>query len=226
MQKKMEMSHSADTSILSCSTRSSRSEDFSRLHSDISVLGRSRPVYPNDSKKMHIDDLQMSLDNLNDRVLLESPGKISPSLSRSAPPSILRHPPSPVLNRSSLRERFKSDHRASANWEEIHSRVKSILRTHSPRQKLHFDKNVSWKEPHSRNPSNGELISTGELQNSSSFSQDKSVHLDNGEFWCNRAAAYKGKSHRVIFEESMEKIYKNMYKNALNPDAYRKSHDS
>ncbi|XP_063795647.1 spermatogenesis-associated protein 6 isoform X2 [Pseudophryne corroboree] len=221
----MEMSQSPGTTMMSCSARSSKSEDCSQLHDDISMLSRSRPIYPNDFRKMHIDDLQMSLDSLNGSVL-ESPGKVSPSLSRSAPASILRHPPSPVLNRSSLRQRFTSDHQSSANWEEIHSRVRSLLRTHSPRQKLQFDKSVSWKEPHRDYTSHGEFPSTGQLQHSRSFSQDKSVHLDDGEFWSNKAAAYKGKSHRVIFEESMEKIYRNMYRNALNPNANRKSHHS
>lgn len=221
----VETSPSPDATALSCSARSLRSDDPSRLHPDTSVLDDLRRLDSGDLRKMHIDDLQMSLDNVNNRSR-ESPRRTTSPLSRSAPPSILRRPPSPVLHRSSFRERFQSDHRSSASWRETHERVKSILRTHSVRQKRHFDKNVSWKEPDPGDAVEAELLSSGELQDSLSFSQDKSVHLDNGEFWCNRAAAFKGKSHRIVFEESMEKIYKNMYRNAVNPNAYRKSHHS
>ncbi|XP_018408518.1 PREDICTED: spermatogenesis-associated protein 6 [Nanorana parkeri] len=201
-----------------------------QLASDLSALDSYyRSSHPRDSQRIHIDDLQMSLDSLNDLMPLEKEsGAASPyraSFSRSAPSSVLRHPPSPVLNRSSLRERFQSDHRASANWEDIHSRVKNILKTHSARQRLVFDKTDTWKEPHS---SIGNRTSPypKEQQESLPYTHDTSVHLDNGEFWCNKASAYKGKSHRVIFEESMEKIYKNMYKNALSPHTYRRSHNS
>ncbi|XP_075689084.1 spermatogenesis-associated protein 6 [Rhinoderma darwinii] len=216
-----ETSSSSDTSLLSCSDRSLRSEESSRLHTDPSVLGSFRPRYCSDLRKIHIDDLQMSLDKVNHKRLQGSPCRTTSLLSRSAPPSVLRNPPSPVLNRSSLRDRFQTDHRASVNWKETHERVKSILRTHSARQKLHFDKNVSWKEPDHCNTANDELINTMELPDSLSFLEDKSVHLDNGEFWCNRAATYKGKSHRIIFEESMEKIYRNMYRDAVSPNPYR-----
>ncbi|XP_056388441.1 spermatogenesis-associated protein 6 isoform X2 [Hyla sarda] len=221
----VETSSSPDTTELSSSSRSLRSEESSRLRTDTSVLDGFRPRGNRDSRKMHIDDLQMSLDNVGNKRLQESSCRATSLLSRSAPPSILRHPPSPVLNRSSLRERFQTDHRTSANWKETHERVRSIVRTNSARQKLHFDKNVSWKDPEYSDTMNEESHRTRE-QDSLSFPQDKSVHLDNGEFWCNRAAAYKGKSHRIIFEESMEKIYKNMYRNATNPNAYRKSHHS
>ncbi|KAM3915416.1 spermatogenesis-associated protein 6 [Leptodactylus fuscus] len=214
----VETNSSPNTSALSCSAGSSRSEESSRLHWDPPTLGSFRPPDNRDSRKLHLDDLQMSLDNVNNKRLQRSPIRTSSLLSRSAPPSVLRHPPSPVLSRSSLRERFQTDHQESANWKETHERVKHILRTHGIRQRLNFDKNVSWKDLDDRK--------ARELRDSLSFPQNKSVHLDNGEFWCNRAAAYKGKSHRVIFEESMEKIYKNMYRNAVDPNAYRKSHRS
>ncbi|XP_040216462.1 spermatogenesis-associated protein 6 isoform X1 [Rana temporaria] len=221
----METSQSPDTSMMVCSTR-----ECSRGHNDLSALDSHRPSHPQGSHRMHIDDLQMSLDSLNDPMPLETEsGAASPyrsHFSRSAPSSVLRHPPSPVLNRSSLRERFQSDHRASANWEEIHSRVKNILRTHSARQRLVFDKTDTWKEPHSNSVGNRTSLSTKELHDGLPNTRDTSVHLDNGEFWCNKASAYKGKSHRVIFQESMEKIYKDMYRNSLSPHTYRRSHNS
>ncbi|ELW67057.1 Spermatogenesis-associated protein 6 [Tupaia chinensis] len=42
------------------------------------------------------------------------------------------------------------------------------------------------------------------------------LHLDDGEYWSNRAASYKGKSHRPIFENSMDKMYRNLYKKACS----------
>lgn len=60
--------------------------------------------------------------------------------------------------------------------------------------------------------------------NSSSVQQNTTVHLDNGEYWSNRAAAYKGKPHRAIFEDSLEKIYRNMYKKASGTISKRKIH--
>ncbi|XP_073499612.1 spermatogenesis-associated protein 6 isoform X1 [Phyllobates terribilis] len=219
----IETSSSPDTSVLSSTTKTFRSEEEpSRLQTDPAALSSITTRGRRDSKKMHINDLQTSLDDINDKRLRESPWHRTPSLlSRSAPPSILRHPPSPVLNRSSLRERFQTDLRASANWKETHERVRSILSTHSVQRRLHYDKNVSWKEPDHSDAVNEEL-----LQDSLSFPQEKSVPLDNRKFWCNKASAYKGKNYRIIFEENMEKIYRNMYRNAADPNAYRKSQHS
>lgn len=42
---------------------------------------------------------------------------------------------------------------------------------------------------------------------------ETSVHLDNGHYWSSRAAAYTGKPHRAVFEESLGRIYKNLYRN-------------
>ncbi|XP_072275708.1 spermatogenesis-associated protein 6 [Pyxicephalus adspersus] len=226
----MDTSQSSETSMLSCSARETlRSHECSRGNNDLSALDNYRSLHPRDSHRMHIDDLHMSLGSLNSPMPLETEsGAASPSrasFSRSAPSSVQKHPPSPVLTRSSLRERFHSDHRASANWEEIHSRIKNLLKTHSARQKLSFDKSDTWKEHHGRSIGNGTPSFTKELHDSLPYKRDTSVHLDNGEFWCNKASAYKGKSHRVIFEESMEKIYKNMYRNALSPHTYRRSHN-
>ncbi|KAM5149010.1 spermatogenesis-associated protein 6 [Mantella aurantiaca] len=225
----IETSQSPETSMLSCSTRGTlRSHEYSIGHNDLSALDSYRPSHPGNSQRMQIDDLRMSSGSLNDMMPLEMESDAASPyrayFSRSAPSSVQRHPPSPVLNRSSLRERFQSDHQASANYEEIHSRVKNILKTHSARQKLVFDKTDTWKAPYTS--SRGKKMSpcTKELQGSVPYTSDTSVHLDNGEFWSNKASAYKGKSHRVVFEESMEKIYKNMYRNATSPHTYRRSH--
>lgn len=50
-----------------------------------------------------------------------------------------------------------------------------------------------------------------------------SVHLDDRTFWTNRAAAYTGKPHRAVFEESLSRIYKNLYKNASQSKTMDKS---
>lgn len=58
---------------------------------------------------------------------------------------------------------------------------------------------------------------------SSPVQQNATVHLDNGEYWSSRAAVYKGKPHRAIFEESLEKIYRNMYRKATGTDSDQKT---
>ncbi|XP_073646097.1 spermatogenesis-associated protein 6 isoform X3 [Tursiops truncatus] len=51
----------------------------------------------------------------------------------------------------------------------------------------------------------------------SSFQQPRgTLHLDDGEYWSNRAASYKGKSYRPIFENSMDKMYRSLYKKACS----------
>uniref|UniRef100_A0A8C0USL1 Spermatosis associated 6 n=1 Tax=Cyanistes caeruleus TaxID=156563 RepID=A0A8C0USL1_CYACU len=69
------------------------------------------------------------------------------SLERSAPPAGQEPSPSSVLNRSSLRERFSTGWPSPANGDEIHKRVKNILRTHSARQRLVFDDLPQTREP-------------------------------------------------------------------------------
>lgn len=59
---------------------------------------------------------------------------------------------------------------------------------------------------------------------SSPVQQNTTVHLDNGEYWSSRAAVYKGKPHRAIFEESLEKIYRNMYRKASGTVSDQKTH--
>lgn len=59
---------------------------------------------------------------------------------------------------------------------------------------------------------------------SSPVQRNTTVHLDNGEYWSSRAAVYKGKSHRAIFEDSLEKIYRNMYRKASGIVSDQKPH--
>uniref|UniRef100_A0A8C3RW54 Spermatogenesis-associated protein 6 N-terminal domain-containing protein n=1 Tax=Chelydra serpentina TaxID=8475 RepID=A0A8C3RW54_CHESE len=146
------------------------------------------------------------------------------SLIRSAPASLQKHSSSPVLSRSSLRERFNTGWSTPANGEEIHKRVKTILRTHSARQSTDF----SCLSTCACNIAEAEqsilYAISAYCSTDSSAQQNTTVHLDNGEYWSNRAAVYKGKPHRAIFEDSLEKIYRNMYKKACGTISKRKIH--
>uniref|UniRef100_A0A8D0DZ47 Spermatosis associated 6 n=1 Tax=Salvator merianae TaxID=96440 RepID=A0A8D0DZ47_SALMN len=146
----------------------------------------------------------------------------------SAPPCLQKYSSTPVLNRLSLRERFCSGWSPPVSGEEIHKRVKNILRTHSARQRLTFDESSlskldSAKTRDSNKPEDSskkrdvsciDSSSNIDLQSSSSIRQSIMVHLGNGDYWTNEAAEYKCKPHRAIFEDSLEKIYQNMYKKA------------
>ncbi|CAH2310767.1 Hypothetical predicted protein [Pelobates cultripes] len=217
-----------DTSFTLHSPKGSRRpEEWDVEYNDPSLIGSYRPVFSKITKKQHMDDLEGSLDSLNDHLLSEPAGKMSLSsrlsLSHSAPSSMQKRPPSPVLSRSSLRDRFQSESRSTANWEEIHDRVKNMLKTHGARQRLHFDKSVFDKNPHSRDSLCNDSLCVSDLQTSQSSPVENLVHLDNGEYWSKRAAVYRGKTHREVFEESMEKIYRNMYKKAAESSACMKS---
>ncbi|KAG8436932.1 hypothetical protein GDO86_007856 [Hymenochirus boettgeri] len=201
-------------------------QECSRLYSDNSLIGSFRPSDSKIAKHQRMCDLSGSFDSLNDHLFLRPAEQVFNStrisMSRSAPLSTPKHPPSPILNRSSLRERFHSDSGTSANLDEIHRRVKNMLRTHSARQQSNFDKTVSWQdEPLRWNLKCNDPLRVSELQHCNAYLGEKSIHLDNGEFWSNSAAVYRGKCHRTIFEESLDKIYKNMYKKASERNVFR-----
>ncbi|XP_013803914.2 spermatogenesis-associated protein 6 isoform X3 [Apteryx mantelli] len=122
--------------------------------------------------------------------------------------------------------KFNSGWPTPANGDEIHKRVKNILRTHSARQRLIFDESNSSKEDLTKTGefSHKASLSMSELQSSSPVQQNTTVHLDNGEYWSSHAAVYKGKPHRAIFEDSLEKIYRNMYRKASGTVSDQKTH--
>ncbi|KAJ7405346.1 spermatogenesis associated 6 [Willisornis vidua] len=140
-------------------------------------------------------------------------------------------------------EGFSSGWPSPANGEEIHKRVKNILRTHSARQHLIFirvnmvvcggistipsqDESNSSKGDmtKTRESSHNAPLSLSELQSSSPVQQNAPVHLDGGEYRSSHAAVYKGKPHRAIFEESLGKIYRNMYQKAVGTVSDQKTH--
>ncbi|CAN8217266.1 unnamed protein product [Coccothraustes coccothraustes] len=140
------------------------------------------------------------------------------SLECSAPAAV-QESPSSVLSRSSLRERFGNGWPSPANFDEIHKRVKNILRTHRARQRLIFD-----DLPQTREPSDNVPLTVSELRSSSPVQQSTPVHLDSGERWPGPAAVYKEKPHRAVLEESLAKIYREMYEKTAGAVSDQKTH--
>lgn len=201
-----------------CSLREGTMESWSKVTPDLSLLGSYRPKRAK-ARSTHGKDCDSSSGVCNEDVISGSPNRLARSggsLVHSAPSAFQKHSLSSVLNRSSLRERFNSGWPPPANGDEIHKRVKNILRTHSARQRLVFDESNSSKGnlTKTRESSHKARLSLSDLRSSSPMQQNITVHLDNGEFWSNRAAVCKGKPHRAIFEDSLGKIYRNMYRKA------------
>ncbi|XP_054142065.1 spermatogenesis-associated protein 6 isoform X1 [Melozone crissalis] len=140
------------------------------------------------------------------------------SLECSAPPAA-QESLSSVLSQSSLRERFGTGWPSPANIDEIHKRVKNILRTHRARQRLIFD-----DLPQTREPTDNKPLTVSELRSSSPVQQSTPVLLDSGERWPGPAAVYKEKPHRAILEESLAKIYREMYEKTAGAVSDHKTH--
>ncbi|NXX39707.1 SPAT6 protein, partial [Tricholaema leucomelas] len=196
-----------------CPTREGTAEAWTNVDHGHKVCG-----FFLQTKSTHGKDFESS-GVCNEDMLANPPDRQSHSagsLEHSSPTAFQKHSPSSVLNRSSLRERFSSGWPSPANGNEIHKRVKNILRTHSARQRLVFDETNSSKGDltKTREPLHKAPLSMSKLQSSSAVQQKAAAHLDNGDYWSSRAAVYKGKPHRAIFEESLEKIYRSMYQKA------------
>ncbi|XP_071606300.1 spermatogenesis-associated protein 6 isoform X4 [Heliangelus exortis] len=210
-----------------CPIQESTTEAWTKVDYDPSLLGSYRPKKAK-AKPIHAKALDYS-DVCNEDGILDPASRQSCSgavLQHSAPPEFQKHSLNSVLNRSSLRERFSSGWLSPANGDEIHKRVKNILRTHSARQRLRFDDSNATKGDLSKTRESlcRAPLSMRELQSSSPVQQKTALHLDNGEYWSSHAAGYKGKSHRAIFEESLEKIYRNLYQKAAGTVSDPKLH--
>uniref|UniRef100_H3B820 Spermatosis associated 6 n=1 Tax=Latimeria chalumnae TaxID=7897 RepID=H3B820_LATCH len=189
--------------------------------SNPSLLGSYRPKAVKVIREPHDEDRRNGFfRDFDGRISFgpsEEQGRLRHSFTvRSAPSSVRKDSQRAMMNQSSLSRRFQTDPSTPTNWEEIHERVKRILKTHSTRQRLSFvDSDLSKEDSfQKRATSCQDSLCDSELAESSAFPQSTSVHLDDGEYWSNQAALYKGKSHRAVFEESLEKIYRNMYKRA------------
>ncbi|XP_043861211.1 spermatogenesis-associated protein 6 [Dromiciops gliroides] len=138
-------------------------------------------------------------------------------LVHSAPSSMQKRSPSPVLNQSTLRERYHSDWCSPSNSDEIHERVKNVLKSHGVHQRCLYDERDQEKDEEldlKRSFAYKDSVCDSDPEYSSVYRPRALVHLDNGEYWSNRAAAFKAKSHRGNFENSMDKIYRNLYRKA------------
>uniref|UniRef100_A0A8C5WN07 Spermatosis associated 6 n=1 Tax=Laticauda laticaudata TaxID=8630 RepID=A0A8C5WN07_LATLA len=156
-------------------------------------------------------------------------------LMHSAPASLPKFFSTPMLDRSSLRERCYTGWNTPINGDEIHKRVKNILRTHSARQRLTFDETSLSKEESAKTRDSTRTIDfrkrdfshtdslNSNFQNSSFSQPNVMVHLDNDEYWTSQVAEYQNKPHRAIFEDSLEKIYRNMYRKASSSLSKNKS---
>ncbi|MCJ8734876.1 hypothetical protein PDJAM_G00240400 [Pangasius djambal] len=149
---------------------------------------------------------------------LSSPSPRRNPAYQSTPVSSSRRDQSPLLSRSTLRERFQSPSSPS-QWQEIHRRVQKILRSHATPRKLSFEEQSEEGESgqNESGPSCHESLRHSQLQADRVIPGEPSVHLDNGTFWTSKAAKYTGKSHRAVFEDSLGKIYKNLYRKASSP---------
>ncbi|TSN76555.1 Cytosolic carboxypeptidase 6 [Bagarius yarrelli] len=124
---------------------------------------------------------------------------------------------SPLLSSTTLRERFQSP---SSPSQDIHRRVQKLLFTLSTPRKLTFEEEENEEGESDQNepaPSCHDSVHHSQYHEDRIIPGAPSVHLDNGTFWTNKAAKYTGKSHRAVFEDSLGKIYKNLYRKASSP---------
>ncbi|XP_060083262.1 spermatogenesis-associated protein 6-like isoform X2 [Ylistrum balloti] len=152
------------------------------------------PVYqsrfvPSDDEDAEVAALTRSVDDL-----------YIPPRSRS---------PSPLLYRSSLRERYSGlspAERIERRVQESLRRSREILRSVSP-----VPRRYSPYRSLSRNSLDDLEIDTTIVK---SRSPQAYVHLDNGKYWTDKAAQFTAKSHRQVFNDTLSSSYQKMYKNA------------
>ncbi|MBN3279990.1 SPAT6 protein, partial [Polyodon spathula] len=231
----------------------------SRVCEDPSLLGSYRPKTARVIREpRETGGLSRSSELFDERFISRPASRhtssVRPLKVHSAPSLAQKCPQSPLLSRASLKERFQTDPSTPTNWEEIHERIKKILKTRRTRQRLTFvrwglwetvlrkavscnnslcDSGLQEEGGHISYSYKCKLLHSSELGSthcddshketcpffssfSSGFLSNPLVHLDAGEYWSNRAAQFKEKPHRAAFEESMDKIYRNMYRKATS----------
>ncbi|XP_060132900.1 spermatogenesis-associated protein 6 isoform X2 [Zootoca vivipara] len=198
---------------------------------DPTLLGSYRPKNRKATRSHSDKDLNSFSHSYDEHLISSIAGRQLHSthlLMHSAPPQLQKYYSTPMLNHLSLRERFHSGWSATVNGEEIHKRVRNILRTHSARQRLTFDESCLSKDDSvktrdssktedsnkKRDISDRVRLSHSDFQSSSSIRQSIMVQLDDDDYWTSQSAEYKSKPHRAIFEDSLQKIYRNMYRKA------------
>ncbi|XP_020843364.1 spermatogenesis-associated protein 6 isoform X1 [Phascolarctos cinereus] len=206
--------------LLGPSGREPSREGWCRLHNDRAHLGSYQSKDYKITRPSHMRDQEDSLDRCEEYL---APRQSRPChldralLVHSAPSSMQKRSPSPVLNQPTLRERYHSDWCSPSNSDEIHERVKKVLKSHGAHQRYLYDERDEEKDEEldlKRSFAYKDSACDSEPAYSSVYRPRALVHLDNSEYWSNRAAAYKGKSHRGKFDNSMDKIYRNLYRKA------------
>ncbi|XP_064606600.1 spermatogenesis-associated protein 6-like isoform X2 [Liolophura sinensis] len=159
----------------------------------------SRPVY---SSRLVTDDSE-------DEEVAE--------LLSSAPSYPIRPRPrsvSPVLYRRSFRDRYSDSAFSPRLSERIADRVDSALRRSNSLVKLSREMSRSTSPISSRyyNSYTNGYDSLDELETDFTLAKNRSlVHLDNGHYWTQKAAEYRGISHEDLFQENLRKIYSKLY---------------
>ncbi|EHB04851.1 Spermatogenesis-associated protein 6 [Heterocephalus glaber] len=125
-------------------------DEWSRTHNDHSHLGCYRPKDYKVIRTPHRRDSDDSLGRCEEYLSPRSCSKPQHSartlLVHSAPSTMPKHSPSPVLNRASLRERFHSDWCSPSNCDEIHDRVKNVLKSHQAHPRHFYDERDPEKD--------------------------------------------------------------------------------
>ncbi|XP_067085988.1 spermatogenesis-associated protein 6 isoform X1 [Osmerus mordax] len=160
------------------SLHSSLSPGRTTQHTDSSLLGSYRPKSGRKSSKQEVPKTPL-------RGAPPPPALSTPGSAPGRPQA---------LSGSSLRERFQNS--PSSPWEEIHSRVQNILRTHRSHRKLSFDDEEEGA--HSSTAPPGEM----------------SRPLDDGPSWNGQVTHCRGTPSRAVFEQSLGNIYHDMYQQA------------
>uniref|UniRef100_A0A3B1IEL7 Spermatogenesis associated 6 n=1 Tax=Astyanax mexicanus TaxID=7994 RepID=A0A3B1IEL7_ASTMX len=136
--------------------------------------------------------------------------RLSPWASSRTPP----HRKPPALVQKNI---FHSPVSPSPS-EQIHSRVQRILSAQASRRLSFEEQSEEGKSSQCTPlPSCPDSPCNSQTQPDRVIPGEPSVHLDSGTFWTNKAAEYTGRSHRAVFEDSLGRIYRNMYKNASSP---------
>ncbi|XP_033636195.1 spermatogenesis-associated protein 6-like isoform X1 [Asterias rubens] len=128
-------------------------------------------------------------------------------------PRLRSRSPSPVLVRRSLRDRFDESSVDLDTSKVIHRRVRKALEHNL----LSSDSDISSVTSEealadlsaSLRSENRESLRRSLLESDRSVS----VHIDNGDHWSTRSQEFTGKSHRELFDDTMGKIYKRLYRN-------------
>ncbi|XP_056132147.1 spermatogenesis-associated protein 6 isoform X1 [Lampris incognitus] len=171
---------------------------FTADHTDPSLLGSYRP------KPAKWGSVRPSLSPetpFKHEAVIRTPTKGTASAPSKPGASSCRSPL--MVSKSTLRERFHSIQSSPSQWEQIHHRVQKILQTHG----------TNWKprqaeEERMADPCDSQILQERETE------EETSLYLDNRALCSKGTSCHTDGPHRAVFEDSLGKIYKNMYRRA------------